>query len=100
MKITYDEDVDAMYIQLIDGEHECRTVCLNEDVALDFDRRERLVCIAILDARRAIGNGKLPKVLIDSLALTAALALAPPSAARARPTRTAAKSAGRVRKAS
>jgi len=95
MKITYDEDVDAMYIQLIEGEHQCRTVCLNEDVALDFDESERLVGIEILDARRVIGNGKLPKVLIDSLALTAA----PPPAARTRPSRTTAKSAGRVRKA-
>ena len=71
MKITYDEDVDAMYVQLIDGEHECRTVSLNDDVSLDLDARERLVGIEILDAKRVLGRGKLPRVLIDNMALVA-----------------------------
>ena len=49
-----------MYIQLIDGDHQGRTVSLNDDVTLDFDGRERLVGIEILDAKRVIGKGKLP----------------------------------------
>jgi len=99
MKITYDEDVDAMYIQLIEGDHELRTVCLNDDVALDFDERERLVGIEILDAQRVIGKGKLPRVLVDSLALTKG-APAPRSPARAQKSRTTAKVPGRLRRAS
>ena len=94
MRITYDEDVDAMYIYLIEGDHECRTVCLNDDVVLDFDARERLVGIEILDAKRVLGKGKLPRVLIDSLALTAPPATAN-RARRARPARTIAKSPAR-----
>lgn len=98
MKITYDEDVDAMYIYLIEGNHQVRTVCLNEDVALDFDARERLVGIEILDAKRVIGKGKLPRVLIDSLALTKGASMET-SAVRAHKPRAAAKPAGRVRRA-
>lgn len=98
MRITYDEAVDAMYIYLIDGDHQVRTVRLNEDVALDFDARERLVGIEILDAKRVIGKGKLPRVLVDSLALTKTPTASKP-AARARPSRTTVKSARRLRKA-
>ena len=106
MKITYDEEVDAMYIQLIDGDHQCRTVSLNDDVALDFDARERLVGIEILDAKRVIGKGKLPKVVADRLMMTAgttAERVALPATApdpRPRPSRAMAKSTPRVRKAS
>jgi len=96
MKITYDEEVDAMYIQLIDGDHELRTLCLNDDVALDFDEQERLVGIEILDSKRVIGKGKLPRVVIDSLALAKA-ALTPAAAAPA--ARSMTKSTGRLRKA-
>lgn len=98
MRITYDEDVDAMYIYLIEGNHQVRTVSLNDDVALDFDARERLVGIEILDARRVIGKGKLPRVVVDRLSMTKG-PNRPAPAARARPSRTTAKSSGRLRKA-
>jgi len=94
MKITYDEEVDAMYIYLIDGHHKVRTVCLNEDMALDFDEQERLVGIEILDAKRVIGKGKLPRALIESLALASPAPVA--RKARSRPTP---KPVGRLRKA-
>ena len=29
MKISYDPEIDALYIRLLDGEHECRTVRLS-----------------------------------------------------------------------
>ena len=31
MKISYDSETDALYIRLIEGNHECRTVRLNEE---------------------------------------------------------------------
>jgi uncharacterized protein YuzE len=67
MRITYDPDVDAMYIKLIDGEHQCRTVCLTEDIILDFAPGEVLVGIEILDARKILGGGKLPRVILDNI---------------------------------
>lgn len=93
MKISYDEDVDAMYIQLIEGDHQCRTIRLNDDVSLDLDERERLVGIEILDAKRVLGKGKLPRVLVDSLAM--GVPKRRPRAAHA-----TSRAAGRLRKAS
>ncbi len=70
MKITYDAEVDAMYIQLIEGKHQCRTVCLNDEIALDFGAGEKLVGIEILDARKTIGKGKLPQIVLDNIVAT------------------------------
>ncbi|MFB3072916.1 MAG: DUF2283 domain-containing protein, partial [bacterium] len=35
MRISYDAQVDALYIRLVEGPQECRTVRLSEEVALD-----------------------------------------------------------------
>jgi uncharacterized protein YuzE len=32
MKISYDPEIDALYIRFVEGKHECRTVRLNEEV--------------------------------------------------------------------
>src|SRR5947208_13145805 len=65
MNITYDPQVDAMYIYLIEGNQQCRTVQLNDDINLDFGDQERLVGIEILDASRVLGKGKLPRLMIN-----------------------------------
>jgi uncharacterized protein YuzE len=72
MKISYDKDIDALYIRLIEGKHECRTVRLNEQVALNIGEDERLVGIEILDAKEVLGAGKLPPLAIENLAVEAA----------------------------
>jgi uncharacterized protein YuzE len=41
MKISYDSEIDALYIRLIEGKHECRTVRLNFDSSGDFSRFRR-----------------------------------------------------------
>src|SRR5712671_3233243 len=69
MKITYDREVDAMYIYLVEGKHECRTVQLNDDINLDFGDQEKLVGIEILGASRVLGKGKLPRLVINDRAL-------------------------------
>ena len=58
-----------MYIYLVEGKHECRTVQLNDDINLDFGDGETLVGIEILDATRVLGKGKLPKLMINDRAL-------------------------------
>ena len=55
MKISYDPEVDAMYIQLIEGHHECRTIRLSDEVALDIGPDEQLVGVEILDAKEILG---------------------------------------------
>jgi uncharacterized protein YuzE len=72
MKISYDPEVDALYIRLIEGNHECRTVRLNEEVALNIGAGERLVGIEILDAKEVLGQGQLPSLLLENVALAQA----------------------------
>ena len=58
-----------MYIRLIEGEVECRTVRLNEEIALNIGPRETLVGIEILDAKEVLGGGKVPAVALENLAV-------------------------------
>lgn len=69
MKATYDSEVDALYIRLIKGEFECRTIRLSDEVALDIGPDETLVGIEILDARRLVGNGELPAIKLENVEL-------------------------------
>lgn len=72
MKITYDPEVDALYIRLIEGECECRTLRLNDDIALNIGPDETLVGIEIIDAKEVLGKGELPQVVLENLSLASA----------------------------
>lgn len=80
MRICYDPEIDAVYIRLIEGKHECRTVRLNEEIALNIGAGEKLVGIEILDAREVLGAGKLPSVVLEGIG-----ASTEPLAAREKP---------------
>lgn len=67
MRITYDTGTDALYIYLLEGEEQCKTVRLTEEIALDFAKGEKLIGIEILDAKDVLGKGKLPKVVVENL---------------------------------
>lgn len=73
MKISYDPEIDALYIRLIEGNHECRTIRLNEEIALNIGPGEMLVGIEILDAKEIIGKGYLPAVTLENIALATAV---------------------------
>ncbi|MCW3127702.1 MAG: hypothetical protein JWO03_3360 [Bacteroidetes bacterium] len=53
MTIKYDQEVDALYIKLLEGEFQCRTLRLGDNVALNIGPNEELVGIEILDARKS-----------------------------------------------
>jgi len=72
MKITYDVETDALYIRLVEGKYECRTVRLNDEVALNIGPGEKLVGIEILDAKEILGNGQLPQVILENIPLAKA----------------------------
>ena len=72
MKISYDPEIDALYIRLIDEESECRTLRLNEEIALNIGPGETLVGIEILDAKEVLGKGQLPQVVLENLTLSPA----------------------------
>ena len=68
MRISYDAEIDALYIRLVEGRQECRTVRLNEDIALNIGPRETLVGIEILDAKHVLGqNNKLPYLVLENI---------------------------------
>ena len=72
MKISYDSEVDALYIRLVDGPQQCRTVRLSDEVALNMGEGEQLVGIEVLDAKRLLGSGQLPKIIVENITLVAA----------------------------
>jgi uncharacterized protein YuzE len=67
VKITYDKEADALYIRLLDGRFECRTVKLTDDIALDFSAGERLVGIEVLGASRLFDTPESPKIDLKDL---------------------------------
>ena len=72
MKISYNHEIDALYIRLIEGKHECRTVRLNEEIALNIGKGETLVGIEILDAREVLCTGKLPAIVLEGITASTA----------------------------
>lgn len=67
MKISYDQETDSLYIRLVDGYDECRTLRLNDEIALNIGAGEVLVGIEILDAKEIIGSGQLPEVILENI---------------------------------
>jgi len=67
MKISYDAEVDALYIRLLEGEHQCRTLRLTDEVSLNIGPGEELVGIEILDAKEVLGNGALTTVVLENV---------------------------------
>ena len=67
MRISYDPEVDALYIRLVEGEHQCRTLRLTDEIALNVGEGELLVGIEILDAKHVLGAGELPSVVLENV---------------------------------
>jgi uncharacterized protein YuzE len=72
MKISYDSEVDALYIRLVDGEHQCRTIHLSDAVSLNIGPGELLVGIEVLDAKQVLGGGVLPPLVLENVPVKAA----------------------------
>jgi uncharacterized protein YuzE len=67
MRISYDPEIDALYIRLLEGKHECRALRLSGEVALNIGEGEKLVGIEILDAKSVLGPGKIPAITLEGL---------------------------------
>lgn len=72
MRISYDSEVDALYIRLIEGDVQCRTLRLTDDIALNLGPDETLVGVEILDAKRILGRGQLPELIVHNIKIAAA----------------------------
>ena len=67
MKISYDPETNALYIRLLEGQYECRTLRLNEEVALNIGPGETLVGIEILDTQQVFGSGGIPPITLENV---------------------------------
>jgi uncharacterized protein YuzE len=65
MKITYDPEADALSIRLREGQFECRTVRLTEDIALDFAPGEELVAVEVLGASELGVTPERPEIILE-----------------------------------
>ena len=68
MRITYDPEADALYIRLLEGEHQCRVLRLTDEISLNIGEGEMLVGIEVLDAKALLGRGDLPEVVLENIA--------------------------------
>ena len=72
MKISYNSEVDALYIRLVEGKHQCRTLQLTEEIALNIGENELLVGVEVLDATQVLGTGNIPNVVLEKISFTVA----------------------------
>ena len=72
MKISYDSEIDALYIRLVEGKHQCRTLQLTNEITLNIGENELLVGIEVLDATQVLGSGNIPNVVLENIAFTVA----------------------------
>ncbi|MGQ9684357.1 MAG: DUF2283 domain-containing protein [Anaerolineae bacterium] len=68
MRITYDPDVDALYIRLIDEAVQATTERLSDDIAVDYAPDGRIAGIEVLDASRyTFTSGPERRVVLENL---------------------------------
>jgi uncharacterized protein YuzE len=68
MKITYDREVDALYIRF--KETTVTTKHLGEGIAADYDAEGRLAGIEILDAKKRLGDpAAFRQVILEDVAV-------------------------------
>ncbi|MEG4282491.1 DUF2283 domain-containing protein [Microcoleus sp. A006_D1] len=72
MKISYDSEIDALYIRLVEGKHQCRTLQLTDEIALNIGENELLVGIEVLDATQVLGGGNIPNVVLENISFSVA----------------------------
>ncbi len=68
MRITYDSEVDVLYIQFLDTT--VTTKIVDEGVAIDYDAEGRIAGIEILDALHRLKNPDiLRRVVLEEVGL-------------------------------
>jgi uncharacterized protein YuzE len=73
MRISYDSDIDALYIRLNDETVEVTTRQVSEDVAIDYAPDGTIVGIEVLDASEHVfRGGGTPAVTLENLIVLSA----------------------------
>ncbi|MFB3786165.1 MAG: DUF2283 domain-containing protein [bacterium] len=61
LRISYDPEVDALYIRLLEGDPQCRRVRLRDEIGMNLAKDETLAGVEVLDAKRILGKGEIPR---------------------------------------
>ncbi|MCM8826449.1 MAG: DUF2283 domain-containing protein [Candidatus Omnitrophica bacterium] len=67
MKISYDPQVDAIYIKLKEGKFEVTSQRLTEDIAINYAPDGSVVGIEILDASKYLLKHKRAQIELENL---------------------------------
>jgi len=68
VRITYDSEVDALYIRFIDTT--VTTQHITEGIAVDYDKNGKIAGIEVLDAIKRFGNRDVfKKVILEDISL-------------------------------
>ena len=67
MQISYDKEADALYIRLLEGDFQCRSVRVTDDISIDFAAGEKVVGIKVLGASHLVKNPEAPQVELRHL---------------------------------
>lgn len=68
MKIEYDPEADALYIQIREA-HPSDNIDIEEGVTVDVDERGHIVGLEILDASKRLSPSDLTSITIEKLPL-------------------------------
>ena len=66
MKIEYDPEADALYIQLRDA-HPHDNIDIEDGVTVDVDENRHIVGVEILDASKRLSAAELSSITIEKL---------------------------------
>ena len=70
MRIQYDPKVDAAYVRFLEGEYECTTVRLSEDVAVNIAPGGRVVGVEVLNASENLEIVRgAPQIALENLSV-------------------------------
>ena len=67
MKITYDGDVDTLYIRFV--ETTVTTKHVAEGLAADYDANGNLAGIEVLDATKSLGPDSLRQITLENISI-------------------------------
>ncbi|MEM0503913.1 MAG: DUF2283 domain-containing protein [Archaeoglobaceae archaeon] len=68
MKISYDSEVNALYIRLVEGKIACEVIQLNDRIAINIGPYGQIVGIEVLDASELMSKAGEIRVHLESVA--------------------------------
>jgi uncharacterized protein YuzE len=69
MKIEYDPEADALYIQIREAAHPTDNIDIEEGVTVDVDEQGHIVGLEVLDASKRLSPSDLTSITIEKLPL-------------------------------